>query len=149
MECVGGAALEPNTHKSSFIPATGKLWKAESPVVVWTDLCFLVRITGVIYQVVVGEVSVPTWEVDRSVDRCTRGYRGVNQVRVLQPEPSSERARVRAAERHPPPVAQPPGLSDHGAKVSQVRQRLAAAEEAQVVGAQVTKERREQLSLKV
>lgn len=60
-------------------------------------------------------------------------------MRILQPEPSSERTWVRPAKRHPLPLGQPSGLCHHGAEVCQVSQRLATAQEAQVVCAEVTK----------
>lgn len=58
-------------------------------------------------------------------------------MRVLQPEPGGQRARVRAAERHPLVVGQPSGLAHDGTEVGQVGQGLTAAEEAQVVCAEV------------
>lgn len=79
-----------------------------------------------------------TWEINRGMNRCTRGYSGVDQVRILQPEPSSERARVRSTECHPLGVGQPVSLCNHCSEVRQVCQRLPAAEEAQVLRAQVT-----------
>ena len=62
----------------------------------------------------------------------------MNQVRVLQSEPGGQRSRVRAPERHPLPVAQPPPGSHDGAEVSEVGQGLAATEETQVLSAQVS-----------
>lgn len=84
-----------------------------------------------------------TWEVDRSINRCTCSNRGMDQVRVLQPEPGSERAWVRPTECQPLPVGQALVLSYHSAKVSQVSQRLTTAEETQVVCAEVTEWREE------
>lgn len=56
---------------------------------------------------------------------------------VLQPEPGGERTRVRAPERHPLPVGQPAALRHHTAEVRQVGERLATAQVAQVVRAEV------------
>lgn len=84
-----------------------------------------------------------TWEVDSSVYRSTSGHRGVHQVGVLQPEPSSQRAWVRPAESHPPAVGQPSGLTHHCTEVSQIGQGLPAAEEAQAVCAEVPEGRQQ------
>lgn len=78
-----------------------------------------------------------TWEVNSGVNRCACCNRGVDQVWILQPEPSSERTWVRATKGHPLAVCQPPGLCHNSAEVSQVSQRLATAEEMQVVCAEV------------
>lgn len=64
---------------------------------------------------------------------------------ILQPEPSSQRARVRAAESHPAAVGQPSGLTHHRTEVSQISQGLAAAEEAQAVRAEVPEGRRKRI----
>lgn len=65
------------------------------------------------------------------------GHRGVHQVWKLQPDPCCQRTWVRASERHPLPVGQPPGRRHHCAEVSQVCQGLTTAEEPQVVCAEV------------
>lgn len=83
--------------------------------------------------------SLNTWEVDSSVNRCTRGHRGVDQVRILQPEPSSERAWVRPTKRHPLPVSESSDICHHRPEVCQVSQRLTTTEETQAVCADVTK----------
>lgn len=85
-----------------------------------------------------------TWEVDCSMNWCTGGHRGMDQVRVLEPEPCRKRTWVRAAERHPLPLGEPQGIRHDSSEVSQVSQCLAAAEEAQVVCAQVPKWRGEE-----
>lgn len=79
----------------------------------------------------------PTWKVDSGEQWCTRGHRGMHQVRVLEPKPSSQRAWIRAAECHPLPVCQPSGLSHHSTEVSEVSQSLPTAEETQIVCAEV------------
>lgn len=80
-----------------------------------------------------------TWEINSGMNGCTRGYSGVDQVRILQPEPSSKRTWVRSTECHPLGVGQPTSLCDRCSEVCQVCQRLAAAEETQAVRAKVTK----------
>lgn len=70
---------------------------------------------------------------------CTRGYSSMDQVRILQPEPSSKRAWVGSTKCHPFGIGQPTGLCDHCSEVCQVCQRLTAAKETQVVRAKVTK----------
>lgn len=97
----------------------------------------------ILYTVWAAWATVNTWEVNGGVDGCTRGHRGVNQVWIFQPEPGGEGARVRASERHPLVVSQPPGRGHHGAEVSQVCQRLATAEEAQAVCAEVAAKQRD------
>lgn len=82
-------------------------------------------------------VSSPTWKINGGFYWCACCDRGVDQVRILQPEPSGERTWVRATKCHPLAVCQPPGLSHDSAEVSQVSQRLATAEETQVVCAEV------------
>lgn len=79
-----------------------------------------------------------TWEINSGMNGCTRGYSGVDQVWILQPEPSSERPWVRSTERHPLGVGEPVSLCNHCSEVRQVCQRLPAAEEAQVLRAEVT-----------
>lgn len=85
----------------------------------------------------------PTWEINSGSYRGTCCDGGVNQVGILQPEPGGERTWVRATKCHPLAVCQPPPLSNDSAEVSQVSQRLATAEETQVVCAEVP-ERTEQ-----
>jgi len=79
----------------------------------------------------------PTWEVNGRMHRRAAGHGGVYQVRILQPEPRGQRARVWATERHPLAGGQAAGLRQGGAEVGQVSQGLPAAEEAQVLCAQV------------
>jgi len=83
-----------------------------------------------------------TWEVDGGLDGCAGCHGGVDQVRILEPEPGGEGARVRAAERHPLPAGQPAALRRHGEEVSEVGQRLATAQETQAAQAEVTEEER-------
>lgn len=63
----------------------------------------------------------------------------MHQVGELQPEPGCQRAWVRSAKRHPFPVGQPSALAYYRTEVCQVSQCLPAAEETQVVCAQVSK----------
>lgn len=88
-----------------------------------------------------------TWEVNSSINRRTCCNRGMDQVWVLQPEPSSERTWVRPTKRHPLPVGQPSGLCHDSAEVCQVSQRLATAEETQAVCAEVTKKTEEGIQI--
>lgn len=88
-------------------------------------------------------LTVFTWEINSGMNRSTRGHSSMDQVRILQPEPSSKRTRVRPTECHPLGVGQPPCLCDHCSEVRQVCQRLTAAEETEVVCAEVTKKKEE------